>query len=316
MALEDIVSQKKRLIAHRLKSSFELLAQSCLEAWNHSERDHILQQLLKNIPYAHLLYTLDRNGKQLSATISLDEIESDCYGRNLSDRPYLKGDLPLRGFVLSKVYSSHRNTQPVITALQSIQDDDDNFLGFLAIDFSLLDLPVSTLTDKTLRWSQFRGDPAIRGTLFMQERSTSVMDEYMDDAFTMTYRLMGLHGIFHSKFHFSSSRVTLWQLDDPYNYRIHVLDELLDQDIFLAYSSRAYHEQASISEAMIPLIFERFRVLRQADENIYLRAASLNVMNGMIGLTFSCDGSHYIPAFEFLEKDWSFWFGKELKKQV
>ena len=32
-------------------------------------------------------------------------------------------------------------------------------------------------------------------------------------------------------------------------------------------------------------------------------------MNGMIGLTFSCDGSHYMSVQEFLEKDLSFWIG-------
>jgi hypothetical protein len=32
-------------------------------------------------------------------------------------------------------------------------------------------------------------------------------------------------------------------------------------------------------------------------------------MNGMLGLTFSCDGSHYMPVDEFLEKDLSFWLG-------
>ena len=45
------------------------------------------------------------------------------------------------------------------------------------------------------------------------------------------------------------------------------------------------------------------------DENVYLRAASLNVINGMVGLTFSCDGSHYIPAAEFLRNGEAFWFG-------
>jgi len=35
----------------------------------------------------------------------------------------------------------------------------------------------------------------------------------------------------------------------------------------------------------------------------------LNVVNGMVGLTFSCDGSHYMSADEFLAKPDSFWFG-------
>jgi hypothetical protein len=30
----------------------------------------------------------------------------------------------------------------------------------------------------------------------------------------------------------------------------------------------------------------------------------------MVGLTFSCDGSHYMPVDEFIEKDEAFWFGK------
>jgi hypothetical protein len=32
-------------------------------------------------------------------------------------------------------------------------------------------------------------------------------------------------------------------------------------------------------------------------------------MNGQVGLTFSCDGSHYMPVEEFVEKDLSFWLG-------
>lgn len=32
-------------------------------------------------------------------------------------------------------------------------------------------------------------------------------------------------------------------------------------------------------------------------------------MNGMIGLTFPCDGSHYMPVEEFLNKNLEFWVG-------
>lgn len=56
-------------------------------------------------------------------------------------------------------------------------------------------------------------------------------------------------------------------------------------------------------------MLERFRALRQADENIYLRSASINVINGMVGLTFSCDGSHYMTVDEFLARDLAFWLG-------
>ena len=56
-------------------------------------------------------------------------------------------------------------------------------------------------------------------------------------------------------------------------------------------------------------MFAQFKALRFADETIYLRSCSINIMNGMLGLTFSCDGSHYMPVEEFLDKDLSFWFG-------
>jgi hypothetical protein len=34
----------------------------------------------------------------------------------------------------------------------------------------------------------------------------------------------------------------------------------------------------------------------------------------MVGLTFSCDGSHYMPMVEFLEKEQAFWFGDTFEK--
>ena len=56
-------------------------------------------------------------------------------------------------------------------------------------------------------------------------------------------------------------------------------------------------------------ILNGMRQLRTADETLYLRSASINIFNGMISLTFSCDGSHYMSWKEFLDKDMSFWVG-------
>ena len=70
-----------------------------------------------------------------------------------------------------------------------------------------------------------------------------------------------------------------------------------------------YPRDAATPANMVPRILKVFKSLREAYETIYLRAASLNIMNGLVGLNFSCDGSHYIPAEEFLDKDIGFWFG-------
>ena len=67
---------------------------------------------------------------------------------------------------------------------------------------------------------------------------------------------------------------------------------------------------ADIKPELIPQVLETFKQLREADETIYLRAASINIMNGFVGLNFSCDGSHYMHAKEFINKDIRFWFGE------
>jgi hypothetical protein len=35
---------------------------------------------------------------------------------------------------------------------------------------------------------------------------------------------------------------------------------------------------------------------------IYLRTASINIVNGMLSLTFFCGGSHYMPYDESLSR--------------
>jgi len=135
------------------------------------------------------------------------------------------------------------------------------------------------------------------------------MDEHIDDVIAIVEELICERGVFHAKLHFSSSRATLWLTDDPYRYRLHVLDEIIDPAVCLAYPARGFPQQATVPPESVRPIFERFRTLREADENVYLRAGSLNVINGMVGLTFSCDGSHYISAGEFLRNDGTFWFG-------
>jgi len=59
--------------------------------------------------------------------------------------------------------------------------------------------------------------------------------------------------------------------------------------------------------------FKQFSALRFADETIYLRSGSLNLVNGFIGLNFSCDGTHYLTYKEFLGRGLDFWFGVSAK---
>jgi hypothetical protein len=98
-------------------------------------------------------------------------------------------------------------------------------------------------------------------------------------------------------------------IDDPYSYRILTLEEILDPDLSLAYPWRPYTDKATVTLDQVRLCLDQFKGLRFADEVIYLRSSSINIINGMVGLTFSCDGSHYMPVSEFLQRDMAFWLG-------
>jgi len=57
-----------------------------------------------------------------------------------------------------------------------------------------------------------------------------------------------------------------------------------------------------LSPEAILLVLTEFRRLRLTDQTIYLRNAAINLINGMINMSFSCDGTHYIDYKTFLAK--------------
>lgn len=152
----------------------------------------------------------------------------------------------------------------------------------------------------TQKWLQIRGDPAVREFVFQQQRVTNDFDARLSEVSMRIEQLMRYHGVFHAKVHFSSGQVTLWLVQDPMRYRVHVKDEFLDARICLAYPRAPYAEAAIVPAATIARVLNEFKRLRSGDPQIYLRSGSLNLINGTVGLNFSCDGSHYIDYREFL----------------
>lgn len=308
--LQQTIVDKKEALAATVNGPLAALAQECARVWPYADQlDPILQAAFPSVPNCQLLYAWDVEGIEISSMVQKNNIDPGWRGRDLSNRPYLKNNLPFKGVMLSSVYRSEFSHEQCITALQAVSRED-TLLGFIAADFALSDL----LEDKRLvssatPWQQFRGDPSIRSTLFMQERTQSLLDDNIDLVHEQIERLMTHHGVFHAKIHYSSGRVSLWLLDDPYSYRIHNVDEIIDPDICLAYPIHAYPKEAKVAPEKIAKVLQEFKELRFADETIYLRSSSINIMNGMLGLTFSCDGSHYMPADEFLEKNLAFWVG-------
>jgi hypothetical protein len=314
--LDKSISKQRSFIEGLLLDPLSKLAD--ISAANWSDRNKLDQELKaylqkKSDHRCRLLYAIDRNGVQYSSNISDVMVDETIIGQDLSHRPYLKSidSGSETQLLLSDVYIDKQTRKPCITVLHDIRLHDE-VIGYIAADFGLRDLPLKNVNDlQSYEWRQIKGDPSIRGTMFQQTRVRSAMDEHIDEVLDVVESLMTEQGVFHAKLHFSSSRATLWSYSDPYRYRLHILDEIINPKVCLVYEKMPYPERAMVTAGMVHNVLKAFKLLRDADETIYLRAASLNIMNGLVGLNFSCDGSHYMSANEFLDKDLRFWFGEE-----
>lgn len=310
-ALRDAVARQRILLRGLLSAPMQRLAHKCAGVWpERGALEQTLAQGLHSLPSCKYLYVLDRQAGQITANVTASGLLPEHVGRNRAERPYLREALAGEPFSLSDAYISRNARRPSLTAVQHIVDDSGELRGYLGADFDLSELP---LTREVFRqpeqWMQMKGDPAIRGGLFNQQRVESPMDRRIDEILDLLTDLIATHGVFHAKLHFSSSRATLWFFDDPFRYRILDIEDLTDPGIVLAYTTRPYPEDAAIPLAQVGEVLRTFRALRFMDETIYLRAGSLNIFNGMVGLNFSCDGSHYMPWQQLLEKSLGFWLG-------
>ena len=310
-AIQTAVARQRMLLRSRLSGPMHRLAMDCIAVWpERSKLESVLEKGLKLLPYCKYLFILDDKASQITANLSQQGMLPENYGRDRSGRPYLAEAIAGEKFSLSNAYISRNARRPSLTAVQQIRDQNDHLLGYLGVDFDLRELPLTREAYRqSEQWMQIKGDPAIRSGLFMQQRINSAMDERIDEVLDLITELVEVHGVFHAKLHFSSSRATLWLLEDPLRYRILDIEDLTDPDICLAWSLHDYPADADIPLARVKDVFHTLRDLRFMDETIYLRAGSLNIYNGMVGLNFSCDGSHYMHWSEFLDKNVGFWLG-------
>jgi len=307
--LQESIARQRAMLTELLKKPLQEVAAEAARVWpNRVRLDEVLQTHMPRVPYCKYLYALDTDGVQLSDNVSREGLLTGDFGRDRSDRPYMKEAVPADGFLLSGTYISMRMKRPSLTAIQVVRNEAGKVLGFIGADFDLRELPLTKeLYEEPRYWRQIKGDPSIRGTVFHQTRVESLMDKNMDTVLSVVEELMTDRGVFHIILHFSSSRAIIWLYDDPYRYRLLDMDQLVDPDICLAYPRNPYPKDAIVPAGLIRPILEGFHTLRFMDEMFYLRSGTLNIFNGIVGLTFSCDGSHYIPYDEFLNKDHAFW---------
>ncbi len=307
---KEAVHNQRIALAQLLSEPLATIARRCEMVWGQREQlDSILSETIATVPHCVFLYALDSSGVQISDNVSKTGLMPEHYGRDRSERPYMREGVPSWGFLLSDAYLSERANRPSLTALQIVSGGDET-LGYIGADFDLRDLPVtSEVYEESHDWRQIKGDPAIRGSVFLQHRVDSLMDNNLETACAIIEELITDRGMFQGVIHFSSSRATIWFVDDPFRYRILDAEALSDPDICMLYPACPYPEDALIPAERVGSILSGMSRLRLADETLYLRSSSINIFNGMISLTFSCDGTHYMSWEEFLQKDMSFWTG-------
>lgn len=306
---KETVNRKRAELAEQLHEPMAQLAARCPKVWGDRQKlDDLLSASFAAIPHVKYLYALDCKGVQVSDNVAVDRIATRYFGRDRSQRPYLREPVPPWGFLLSDAYVSLTG-RPSLTALHVVHDDAA-VLGYLGADFDLRYLPIGAATHKEpLGWRQIKGDPSIRGTVFLQERAESPMDRHIKQALSILEELISDRGLFQAVIHFSSSRVTAWFLDDPYRYRMFDDEALADPDVCMIYPRQPWPADASMPREAVKPILAAMRELRLTDRTIYLRSASINIFNGMVSLTFSCDGSHYLSYADFLDRKSGFWSG-------
>jgi len=306
--LQESVAHQRDALMELLQAPLQRLADNCCPVWGEREKlNAVLRDALQEFPYCKHLYALDTHAIQISDNVSHEGL-LDGFGRDRSMRPYMVAEAPETGFVLSEAYISLRERRPSLTAIQPVRNPGGALLGFVGAYFGLRDLPLTRdIYEEPRHWRQIKGDPSIRGTVFHQTRVESEMDGQIDTVLGVVTELMLYHGAFHVTLHFSSSRAIVWLFNDPYRFCLLDIKQLIDPNTCLAYPRISYPADALVPAGQIREVLDAFRGLRQMDEMFYLRSGTLNIFNGIVGLIFSCDGSHYIPYDEFLKMDNAFW---------
>ena len=310
-SLQDSIKKQRDALAQMLNAPLRDIAEKCSRVWGDREQlDQVLEQALGDLKYVKFMYVLSTSGIQLSDNISHEGRILKDFGRDRSQRPYMRQVVPSSDFLLSDAYISLRERRPSLTAIQIVRDDKGKALGFVGTDFDLRNLPLTAHTyEEPTAWRQIKGDPAIRRMVFHQTRTESPIDHKLNEVIGVMEELITAHGVFQTLIHYSSSRATVWLYDNPYTYRLLDVEALTDPDTCLAYPTLPYPEDVAIPMEKIRPILDTFGQLRVMDDTFYLRSSSINIFNGIVSLTFSCDGSHYMPYDEFLEKSLQFWVG-------
>lgn len=191
---KTILARQRILLESRLAGPMQRLAAECARFWpERPALERCLAGGLHSLPWCKHLFVLDGHARQLTANVSPAGLLLDYFGRDRSERPYLTHALAGDAFSLSDAYISRNARRPSLTAVQRIVDGGGALLGFLGADFDLRELPLTReLYSQPEQWLQLKGDPAIRSSLFFQQRVESLLDRHIDDVLDLLTELIAV----------------------------------------------------------------------------------------------------------------------------
>lgn len=320
MWVKQTLGEQRKVLSALLEPPLQEIAKLCIRDWHDMDTlDRVLRTHFPQIPHIQLLYAIDKLGRQLSSNISAHGLDPSYRGQDLSRRPYSVSLYPKRHFMLSSVYISQTTGRPSISAVQPVISDQQ-FLGFVVADFDIRHLPLAINSPRnTTPWAKEHATPLpplsnIELTPptanLSRTRPFNQMDQHLAQISHTVEKLILEHGIFHVTLNYHNNLAMVWEIHDPYQYHLFSTEQLSNDNVLHGYNRSTYPAKASVMASQVQEILRRFQTLRMAKGEAYLCSASLNIINGMVGLSFTSDNSQYIPAPIFLSQDLSLWTGQ------
>ena len=134
----------------------------------------------------------------------------------------------------------------------------------------------------------------------MSHASSSHFDDRLDDLANIVEMLIVKKGVYHMSIHFSSSQLVCWTYDNPYSYQIYSTEEVFSTGFMRFFSPLHPKIHTCIKNNMVAPIYQALKNLRKKVGVNELRNASIHMINGYIGLSFSCDDTRYINYKDLL----------------
>lgn len=296
-----LIARQRLLLRGALATPLRQIAQRCAAVWPlRAALEYQLGECLAELPGCVALYALDLSGRQFTATLTRAGLVLSHCGRSRCDRRELASSVRSATLTLSTAYRDPDTHQPLLTAICAVIDATGTRLGLLGADFELRALPLTR--------ALFSPDDALTMPS-VAPRVSSALDEQREALTALLVELIGTRGVFQCEVHFASAHILLWLLDDPYRFRLLTYADLTQPHAGLVYPRRPYPATAEVPREHLAAIVARWWALRCAEGTLYLRRASLNVFNGLIGLSFSLDGSQYLSWRELLDQPLDCWLG-------